>query len=370
MKQTYITLTLIFIVIMQAFAQSPADTAAYNFSIADCVNYAYKHQHDIINSDLDVQSANYHIREIVGQGLPQLSGSANFQDYLKTAKILFPNVQKGILSTLIADGVKGSDGQTISYPSNIGADQQAISFTQKYNSGLALNANQILFDPNYIIGLQGRKTYKELYTRSYIRTKIDVNVNVTKAYYQVLVSIEQIKLLLANINQLKQQLDETIARNKQGFVEKIDVDRITVQYNTLVTNKNNTIRLLDLNYQLLKFQMGMPVDTPLILKDKLENITLDVSMAVSNNDSLVYKSRIEYLLLETQKRLNEFDLKSKKAQFLPKLSATANYAPAYQNNSFNDLYGTNYASSYIGLNLSLPFYTGGQHINQVRQSRD
>jgi len=243
-----------------------------------------------------------------------------------------------------------------------------FKFGVTYQSNLGVNASQIIFDPNYIVGLQGRKTYKQLYERSYTRSKIEANVNVTKAYYQVLVSVEQLKLLDANIAELKQEMDETIARNKQGFVEKIDVDRITVQYNSLVTNKENTSRLLALNYQLLKFQMGMPIEDALTLRDKLENIQLDSNLADTTSDTSVYRNRIEYNLLETQKRLNEYDLKSKRGQFLPKLIANANYTASYQNNGFGDLYSANYPSSYIGLTLSVPLFTGGQHINQVRQS--
>ncbi len=370
MRYTYFTLALIFTILSKGFSQVPADTSAYYFTIADCVNYAYQHQHDVINSNLDVRSADYRVKEIVGQGLPQLSGVASFQDYIKSPTILFPDfISPAIYTVLNSQNVKNSTTNTVvpAVPP-YKLESQKVSFTQKYNSGLGLNASQILFDPNYIIGLQGRKTYKQLYARNYIRTKIEINVNVTKAYYQVLVSVEQIKLLQANINQLKQQLDETVARNKQGFVEKIDVDRITVQYNSLVTTKENTIRLLNLNYQLLKFQMGMPIDIPLILKDKLEDIQLEPTTADAVNDSTIYKNRIEYNLLETQKRLNEFDLKSKKAQYLPKLSANASYAPAYQSNNFSELYGANYLSSYIGLSLSVPLYSGGQRLNQVRQS--
>ena len=233
---------------------------------------------------------------------------------------------------------------------------------------MGATASQILFDPNYIVGLQSRRTYKELYARSYASSKITVNVNVTKAYYQVLVSVEQLKLLDADVAQLKQQLDETAARNKQGFVELVDVDRITVQYNSLVTMRENTMRLLDLNYQLLKFQMGMPIDKALYLKDKLEDIKLDPAVVIANADTSVYKHRIEYNLLETQKALNEFSLKSTKGQYLPKLTANASYSAAYQSNSFSSLYSTNYPSAYIGLNLTIPIFSGFQHQNQVRQS--
>jgi outer membrane protein len=369
MKHIFFIVPLL--IALNGFSQqaAPPDTGVYNFTVTDCINYAYNHQHDVINANLDVKSAEYHVKEIIGQGLPQISGSASFQDYLKSPTILFPDfITPLVYGTLAKEGVKNGNGNPITVPTGSAALVPA-SFTQKYNSNLGLVANQILFDPNYIIGLQGRRTYRQLYERSYIRTKIDVNVNVTKAYYQVLVSIEQLKLLEANINEIKQQMDETIARNKQGFVEKIDVDRITVQYNSLITNRENTIRLLDLNYQLLKFQMGMQIDKQLVLKDKLENIQLDASSAASVNDTTVYRNRIEYGLLETQKKLNEYDLKSKKGQFLPKLTANASYAPSFQNNSFSQLYANDYASSYIGLTLSVPIFTGFQHFNQVKQSQ-
>ena len=354
---------------ISSYAQqaTQAPNQPVNFTVQDCINYAYEHQHDVINANLDNKSADYRVKETIGQGYPQISGSANFQDYIKSPTVLFPDfVTPSIYGVLAKEGVKDGSGNPIVVPA--GSGLQPVNFTQKYNSSLGLTVNQIIFDPNYLVGLQARKTYKQLYERSYTRSKIDVNVNVTKAYYQVLVSVEQLKLLEANINQLKQQVDETVARNKQGFVEKVDVDRITVQYNSLVTSRENTIRLLGLNYQLLKFQMGMPVENELTLKDKLEDIQLDVTSADAVKDTTVYRNRIEYSLMETQKKLNQYDLKSKKGQFLPKLTANGSYSAAFQNNSFGDLYKTNFPSLYIGLTLSVPIFTGGQHLNQVRQS--
>src|SRR3984885_5460746 len=304
MKHILLIISLIGAIASNSLAQqaAPPDTA-YNFTVADCVNYAYNHQHDVINANLDVTSANYHVKEIIGQGYPQISGSASFQDYLKTPVILFPDfITPLVYGVLAKEGVKNGSGNPIVVPA--GAGLTPVNFTQKFNSNLGLTVNQLLFDPSFIVGLQGRKTYKELYDRSYTRTKIEANVNVTKAYYQVLVSVQQLKLLQANIDEIKKQLDETTARNKQGFVEKVDVDRITVQYNSLVTKRENTVRSLTLNYELLKFQMGMPVEKELTLKDKLEDIQLDASTVDPTNDTTVYRTRIEYGFLETENKLD------------------------------------------------------------------
>ena len=367
----YLYLLLAFAYPAMSFAQQApaASGSVHNFTMKDCIDYAYAHQHDVANANLDITGADYHVKEITGQGYPQLSGSAAFQDYIKSPTILFPDfVTPAIYGVLNKEGVKNGSGATITVPTSAGLTP--VNFTQKYNSNIGVTLNQILFDPNYFVGLQTRKTYKELYVRAATRTKIEANVAVTKAYYQVLVSGEQIKLLDANVAELKQQLDETSARNKQGFVEKIDVDRLTVQYNSLLTNRENTLRMLTLNYELLKFQMGMPIEEELTLKDHLEDIKLDGAVSADkSSDSSVYKNRIEYSLLELQKQMNEFDVKSKKGQFLPRLTGNVAYSANYQNNSFSQLYSTNFPQAYIGLNLNIPIYSGGQHKYQLAESR-
>jgi outer membrane protein TolC len=115
--------------------------------------------------------------------------------------------------------------------------------------------------------------------------------------------------------------------------------------------------------------MGMPIENNVILKDKLEDVQLDNNVADINTDTTFYHNRIEYGLLETQKKLFEYDVKSKRAEFLPKLTANSSFANIYQDNSFNRLYKTNYPSSYVGLSLSVPIFTGLQHTNQLRQSQ-
>jgi len=317
----------------------------YSFSLQECTNYAYEHQAIVINAGLDVKSAEYRVKEIVGSGLPQLNGGANFQDYLK------------IPTTLIPGEFIGQPGSFI-----------PVKFGVKYQSNLTLDATQLLFDGTFFVGVKASKTYKELSQRNYTRNRIDVNVNVTKAYYQVLVSDEQIKLLDANLTQLKQQLDQTTAQNKQGFVEKIDVDRLNYQYNALQTNRENVLRLLALNYQLLKFQMGMPIDENLILKDKLADVKLEGNAVADNTDTTFYTKRVEYGLSETQKKLYEYDVKRVKALFMPTLSAFGNYTSSYQNNGFGNLYSTQFPASYVGIRLNVPIFSGGQRINQLRQA--
>jgi outer membrane protein len=356
-KIIIITILLLGARVLPGFAQQkPVDTSAINFSLAACINYAYQHQDSVMNATLDVKSAEYKIKETIATGLPQLNGSVSFQDYLQPPATVGPTFNSG--GNPFSASSVNVNAPLIKYPFG------AVT----YNNTYSLTASQLLFSGTFIVGLKAVKTYKELSQRSLVRSKIETNVNVTKAYYQVLVSDEQIKLLNANIAQLKQQLDQTTQQNKQGFVEKIDVDRLTVQYDNLVTNRENTIRSLALNYDMLKFQMGMPISQNIALTDKLENIDLTQQVVQNNIDTAFYRNRIEYNLLETNLRLNELDVKSKKANFLPTFSANAGYGQVFQENHFRYLYDNAYPQSYIGVNLNIPIFSGGQRINQLRES--
>jgi outer membrane protein len=347
MKYLLFTATVFCAIAFKSYAQeAPPSSQTYNFSIQECINYAYEHQDSVVNANLDIKSADYKVKETRGIGLPQISGTANFQDYLKIPTTLLP-------------------GEVFNQPAGTFIP---VKFGVKYQSSIGATADQILFDGSYLVGLKASRTYKELSIRNLTRSKIQVTVSITKAYYQVLVSNEQLRLTNANLKQLKQQFDETVAQNKQGTVEKIDVDRISVQYNNLVTTRENTIRSLALNYQVLKFQMGMPIEYSLTLKDKLEDIKLDDTADLAADTSF-YHSRIEYNLAETGIELKKLDLKRQKSQYLPTLKANASYTSSYQDNNFSNLYKMNFPSSYIGLSLNIPIFNGWQRLNQVRQSK-
>jgi outer membrane protein len=327
-------------------AQQNITPSAYRFNLQACLEYAYENQDSLKNAKLDIETAGYKVKEIIGLGLPQVSGNVNLQDFLKLPTSLLPGDFFGQPGTFIP-----------------------VKFGVKYQSTLGINVDQLIFDGTYLVGLQAAKVYKELSERAYDRTKIATNVSVTKAYYQVLVSAEQLKLLDANINQLRQQLTETTELNKQGFIEKIDVDRLTVQFNNLNTTRENTIRMLALGYQVLKFQIGMQVSENLIVEGSISDISLGAEAAVGNADTSIYRNRIEYSLLETQLRVSKYDLKRYKSQFLPSLSAFGSSSINYQNNSFGELFKQNFPTTVIGLRLNVPIFSGFQRLNRVKQAQ-
>ena len=342
MKYKY--LTLMFCLLSTLIAQAQlADTVAH-FSLQEAIEYAQKNQSSIQNAKIDEEIAANTVKQTLGIGLPQVNGSVNFQDFLK------------VPTNLVPGEIFGQPGKLL-----------PVQFGVKYQSSFGLELNQLLFDGTYLVGLQASKTYKELSSKSLKRSRIETSVAVTKAYYSVLVSNEQLNLLDANMIRLKKSLDDTKALYKNGFVEKIDVDRLTVLNNNLETERENVIRLLDLNVNLLKFQMGMSIQSKLTLKDSIAGLQVVQSFAVS--DTSAYKNRIEYSLLETQKKLNELDLKRYKSQFLPSLSAFGNTSQNLLANSFGSLFDRSFPTTIIGFRLAVPIISGGIKLYQVRNAK-
>lgn len=320
-----------------------ADTSA-SFTLQEAIEYAQNHNSSILNARIDEDIASNTVKQTIGIGLPQLSGNANFQDFIKVPTNLLP-------------------GEFFGQPGT----QVPVKFGVKYQSSAGLELNQILFDGTYLVGLQASKTFKELSTKSLKRSRIETAVSVTKAYYSVLVSNEQLSLLDANLLRLKKSLNDTKELFKNGFVEKIDVDRLTVMFNNLETERENVIRLLALNVNLLKFQMGMPIQSQLILKDSIAGLQIDEIPVTA--DTGAYRNRIEYSLLQTRKKLNELDLKRYKSQLLPTLSAFGNTSQSFQANNFSNLYDRSFPSTVVGLRLSVPLISGGIKLYQIRNAR-
>ncbi|MFI5450926.1 TolC family protein [Pedobacter sp. UC225_61] len=363
-KQLYILLFGLSLA-FPALAQQKDTTAS--FSLQDAISYAQQHQTSIINAKIDEQIAINTVKKTIGIGLPQISANADFNDFLKMPTSIFPDFISPLVYKAFTDNnVKDGNGNPITMPAGLGGSTP-VQFGTKFTSSASLQVTQLLFDGSYLVGLQASKTYKELSQKNTTRSKIETTFAVTKAYYSVLVSNEQLALIDANLERLKKSLNDTEQMLKNGFVEKIDVDRLSVLNNNLLTERENVIRLLALNVNLLKFQMGMTIGSTLTLTDRISDVNIDKTPIL--NDGLTYNKRIEYSLLQTQKKLNELDVKRYKSLYLPTLSAFGNTSANFQDNKFSNLYDKSFPSTVIGLKLSIPLYAGGQKLYQLRNAK-
>ncbi len=339
---------LFFSLLNFSFAQTARDTGKYSFSLQQAIDFAMKNQTQMQNAAYDEQSAQYKVKEAFGMGLPQINGSATANDFVE--------IPTQVIPAKAFNPKAGPD------------DLLAVKFGLQYSSTAGIDASQLLFNSDYIVGLQATKTYLELSRKATQRTKIDVSVAVTKAYYSVLVSDERMKLIDANIARIKTLMETTKALNENGVAEKIDLDRVTVTYNNLLVEKEKVQRLLQLGIVLLKFQIGMDQPATLALTDKLADIKFTSEISPDKFD---YGKRVEYSLLLTQKNISQLMIKRNQMHYLPTAvlfgSASAN---AYRTKfDFFDTKKGWYPTIIVGAKINVGIFDGFQNHYRIQESK-
>lgn len=373
-------------------AQVPAGTQP--LSLQQAIEFALQNQPVMKNAELQNQAAKAKVGEIRAIGLPQINTALEMTDNFKLQKSLvdvsaFGGGRQQVTITPQNLGQLNGGQNVILVPEFVPSTEpvqpiySAFAFGLQYAGAAAISGSQLLFDGSYLVGLKAAKVYTDLARKQAEQTERDVIENVTKAYYGVLVTRERIGLLEQNLVRLERVLNETKEINKQGFAEKIDVDRLQVSYNNLKVEKDKADRLLAFSTDLFKFQMSLDLNQPITLTDKLEEEVVDAQqVAVANFD---YGQRIEFAILETQRDLALLDVKNKVAGYYPRLFLTGRYGINGSSRTFSDLMalrtkdmGPNYQGAdfpnwfsfgSVGLILQIPVFDGLRKKYEIQQAR-
>lgn len=336
----------------------------HQFSLQQCIDYAIQHQNAIKLSQIDYQTALARNKEVTGLALPHVTASGQLQYLPEIPTQFIPNfISPAVYSVLIKEGLLPEDTKAPS------GGILPAAFGTTYSASATVSVTQTLFDGSVFVALQAKETVEELARKGITQSRIEVKEKVSKAYYNLLISKKKMELVNTNLDRLKKLLHDTKALYSNGFAEQLDVDRVQVQLNNLKTEKVKLVNLLAISDQLLKFQMGMPLDQLLQPTDKLT--LLNEGSEVLSIDSFSYDDRIEYSLLKTQKKANEFNYKRYKMAALPTVSAFMNYGKNAGRNEFNffDKDEPWFSSWVIGVNVSVPIFDGFQRKNQAKQAR-
>ena len=274
-------LILIAALLLNVFAARAQDAKPVDFSLQAAIDYAIKHNATYLNAELDVKMAKYRSKEVISIGLPQIGASADVKDYFEIPTSLLP-------------------GQFFGAPAGTFIP---VKFGTQYQAMAGISVSQLVFNSDFFIASKASKQLAILSEKNLARTKTETIVTITKAYYTALINKERLKTLDANVVRIKKLYEDTKALNQSGFVEKIDVDRLELASNNLVTEREKIGRLVGIAETLLKFQMGYDLKQPINLTDEIKADQLqDVDLLQESKTN--YEARHEYQLLQSQLKLN------------------------------------------------------------------
>jgi outer membrane protein TolC len=228
----------------------------------------------------------------------------------------------------------------------------------------------VLFDGSVIVALQAKNTIMDLARQSEKVTHEGVKYNVYKAYNALVIAYKQYDIIKSSLVLARSMEQDLIKVKAAGLAEKIDVERTSVQVNNLATDSIKVSNMLTVAEQVLKYNLGMNINTPIVLTDtNIEKGSSEAMSLVAEKEN--YERVPEYAALTTALKLNQFDLKRYKLAALPTLSAFWSGGYNYGSAMFERLWRLDKYKEYSsgGLSLTMPIFNGFARHNQVNAAR-
>lgn len=335
MRRAICFISFILVSALPARSQSVPDSLLQEGTLQNCIRYALVHQPYVQQSLIDEDIAERTIRSKLADWFPQLNLNFNLQHspQLPVAIVQGAPVKQGLANT----------------------------------SNIQFTATQALFNKDVLLASTSASDVRAFAKGRTSSAKIDVVVNVSKAYYAILVTERQITLFDEAVLRLEQSYKDAYTKYQGGIVDKTDYMRALIALNNVKAERKEARELLQARFAALREQMGYPGGAELEIKH--DSSHTEEEAMLDTTQSVDARNRIEFQLLTTQKSLQEDNLNYYKWSFIPSLSLYGGYTINYQNSLLDPLYNKNYPSSFVGLQLSLPLFQGGKRIQQIGQAR-
>jgi len=313
-------------------------------SLKEAQDYALTNNKMVLAAKSDVMASRSALWETISSALPQINATGSFTDNLK------------LMTTLLPGEFFNQPGVKI-----------PVTFGSQFNSSASVQASLLLFNAPLYIGIETTKLAQKLSEENLEKSELDTKESVATAYFLILVSEKSLEILNGNITNLSETLKSTKAMYSAGMAEMTDVDQM-VSNLTMVENSRSALqRAIELNYNLLRFQLGVNADSKVILTESLESLTNEINIEALLSQGFDHTKNIGYRLMDGQEMMSSLNLKAQKSAVLPTLAGFYNYGTNGMGDKVSDLAW--FQNSMAGVQLSVPIFAGGQRYSRIRKAQ-
>ena len=340
-----LSLTLIFSLVFSGallFAQENSNEL--QLSLKQAQEYAIEHNKTVISAKMDIEASRIALWETISAALPQLNATGSFTDNLK------------LMTTLLPGEFFGQPGKKI-----------PVTFGSQFNSGASVQATMLLFNAPLYVGIETTKLAKKLSEDNLVKTELDTKESVSAAYFLILVAEQSLKILDGNIANLNETLRSTKAMYSAGMAESTDVDQMASNVTMVENSRSSMQRATELNYNLLRFQLGVHADTKITLTETLESLTAEINVEALLSQDFDLTKNVNYRLIEGQEQMSSLALKTQKASVLPSLAGFYNYGTNGMGDKISEQRW--FQNSMTGLQLSVPIFASGQRYSKIKKAQ-
>ncbi len=336
-----------------------------SFTLQQAIDYGTKHSSTIAVKKMELLDAEAQIKEFKSIGYPKLNAGLGYNYFVDIPTSIIPNfISPAVYEVLFQERLL--DRKDI----NTGAGVP-VQFGTRNNFTAKIDLQTLIIDGSYFIGLTAQKMYKELSQLQLDQTESSVHYQIAKAYLAAVSAQESIDMLNKNIDNIENLYQQLAASQKVGFIESLDVERIQLSLQTLQTEKEKLDRMAAVLKNILKIQISYPLDKPILLSDKLDNL-LNTSYAEIMDPSiqLDYNRRPEYKILKKALALTEINVRRLRSQYWPSLYGFASYQQMLQR---NDIFNANdnpwFPATVVGVNMTIPIFDGLEKQTKITRAK-
>lgn len=334
------------------------DTLVINLQGA--LDYAYTHHPDLKKVALDEADARWQVEETRAIGIPHLSAGVGYQYFVDIPTQILPDfITPAVYGVLFQEGV--IPPKQISTGEGVPAQ-----FGTRHNLSAKLELQTMVADASYFVGLKAVRSYRQFVAQNEAVVREQIDQKVQEAFLTVLMLKDNMAMLDKNIASIEALLNETKALYEEGFVEKLDVERLQLSLANLRTRRQSLVRTQEQMMNVLKISMGYPVQDALAVQGDLQELW----EAVGEEDlqgAIPFAARPTWQMLQTSVQLNELNVRLQRAGYWPGLYAFGSYSQSLYANKLSE--GNWYPTTVVGLQLKVPIFDGLQKRAKTQRAK-
>ncbi|MEL7629587.1 outer membrane channel protein TolC [Pectobacterium aroidearum] len=238
--------------------------------------------------------------------------------------------------------------------------------------GASLQLTQTLFDMSKWRALTLQEKQAGIEDVTYQTAQQNLMLNTATAYFNVLRAIDSLSYINAQKQAIYRQLDQTTQRFNVGLVAITDVQNARAQYDSVLANEVLTRNTLDNALESLRQITGNFY--PQLAGLNIERFSTQKPEAINNLLKEAENRNLNLLSARLSQDLAREQIRSAETGYMPTLDLTAStgvsdtrYSGSRTNSgNFND---TDAGQHKVGINFTLPLYSGGATNSQVKQAQ-
>ncbi len=328
------------LLVASALSVSAQDApVALSLTVDQAVEYALDNNRNVSSARYDLLASEKAVWEALAAGLPSVEGSASLSNNL------------AIMTRII----------------DFGGTPTPFKFGTTYDASIGVSASMLVYNAPWFVGIQTAKLAATLASQGLTQTTIETKENVINVYYLILTLKETVNVIDQNLENLNSILTSTRAMYSVGMAEATDVDQMQSSVSMLENSRSSMLRSLEVNYNMLRFLLGVSIGTEITLTEPLEKILEQINVDAIIAEEFNMEDNISYRLIESQVMMSELSLKSAKATTLPSLAGTIYYNRTGMGDEIAHMQYFPYSA--VAFQVQVPIFASGLRSAKINRAK-